>query len=150
MTRQSVPGIGLLDEVDTADQLQPFPSPTRTPRLVLRSPGAGSEQLSGAWWPWTSNLTAQLHDVISALTPRTGPIERVAFDWDTVSVNQRRIDGIDGIRCTGPLLGQPTDVMFLFGTDGRCTMLVLIPSTTLPQRAFEDMRAVVDGGHKIP
>lgn len=145
MTRHATHGIGSIDEIETANRLQPFPSPTRTPRLVLRSQDADSGQMSGAWWPWTSNLTAQLHDVISALTPRTGLIERVAFDWDAVSVNQRRIDGVDGLRITGPLPGQPADVMFLFGTDGRSTQLVLIPSTTLPQRAFEDMRAVVDG-----
>lgn len=149
MTRQSASANGLLYEVETSDGLQPFPIPTRTPRLVLRSQVAGSGKISGAWWPWTSNLTAQLHDLISVLTPHTGPIERIAFDWDAISVNQRRIDNTDGIRFVRPLPGQPAGVMCLIGTDRRGTLLVVIPPTTQPQRAYEDMRSVVDDDYRI-
>ncbi|GAB2635539.1 DUF5994 family protein [Prescottella soli] len=149
MTRESAPVNGLLYEVETSDGLQPFPIPTRTPRMVLCAQLPGSGEISGAWWPWTSNLTAQLHDLISVLTPRTGPIERIAFDWGAISVNQRRIDNTDGIRFIGPLPGQPAGVMCLLGTDGRGTLLVVVPPTTQPQRAYEDMRSVVDDGYRI-
>ena len=149
MTRQFSPANGLLFEVETSNGVQPFPIPTRTPRLVLCEPGPGSGRISGAWWPWTLNLTAQLHDLISVLALRTGPIERVAFDWDAVSVNQRRIDDRDGIRFIGPLPGQPSGVMCLIGTDRRSTLLVVIPPSTQPQRAYEDMRALVDEGYSI-
>ncbi|ORL34966.1 DUF5994 family protein [Prescottella equi] len=136
-------------EVETADGVQPFPIPTRTPRLVLCAPGPGTGQMGGAWWPWTQNLTAQLHDLVAVLTPRTGAIERIAFDWNAISVGQRRIDGTDGIRFIGPLPGQPAGVMCLIGTDHRGTFLAVIPPTTQPQRAYEDMRAIVEEGYRL-
>ena len=64
---------------------QPFPSPTRTPRFLLRGQGAVKASVDGAWFPWTTNVTAELHDLISALSLRLGPIARVAFDWNTIS-----------------------------------------------------------------
>lgn len=149
MTQQRSISNGLLYEVETGDGTQPFPIPTRTPRLVLRGSGPGSGEIAGAWWPWTSNLTAQLHDLISVLTPRTGPIERIAFDWDSLSVSQRRIDNADGIRFIGPLPGQPAEVLCLIGADRRGTLLVVIPPFTQPQRAYEDMRAVIDDSYRI-
>jgi len=145
----SAPVNGLMYEVEAADGQQPFPIPTRTPRLTLCSREEGSGTVAGAWWPWNSNLTAQLHDLVSVLTPRTGPIERIAFDWDTLSVNQRRIDSADGIDLARPLPGQPVGVMCLTGADRRGTLLVVIPPATQPQRAYEDMRSVVDGEYWI-
>lgn len=148
MTRRPVLVNGLL-EVEAVDGLQPFPVPTRTPRLVLGGQVPRSGGIAGAWWPWTSNLTAQLHDLISVLTPRTGPIERIAFDWGTLSVNQRRIDNTDGIRFIGSLPGQPAGVMCLIGADHRGTFLAVIPPATEPQGAYEAMRAVVDDGYSV-
>ncbi|WP_442939632.1 DUF5994 family protein [Nocardia sp. CY41] len=49
---------------------QPFPSPTRTPRVLLRRRDSGSGLLDGAWWPRTANLTSELHDLITVLTPQ--------------------------------------------------------------------------------
>lgn len=51
---------------------QPFPSPTRTPRFLLRGQGAVKASVDGAWFPWTTNVTAELHDLISALSLRLG------------------------------------------------------------------------------
>ncbi|WP_245672465.1 DUF5994 family protein [Nocardia anaemiae] len=50
--------------------LQPFRTPTRTPRLLLRRSDSSSGQFGGAWWPWTANLTAELHDLISVPNKR--------------------------------------------------------------------------------
>ncbi len=86
---------------------QPFPSPTRTPRFLLRGQGAVKASVDGAWFPWTTNVTAELHDLISALSLRLGPIARVAFDWNTISSAQRRIDEVDGLEVRGPYPGQP-------------------------------------------
>ncbi|MDE8647260.1 DUF5994 family protein [Rhodococcus qingshengii] len=92
---------------------QPFPSPTRTPRFLLRGQGAVKASVDGAWFPWTTNVTAELHDLISALSLRLGPIARVAFDWNTISSAQRRIDEVDGLEVRGPYPGQPHDLMYL-------------------------------------
>ncbi|MRH90719.1 hypothetical protein GFY24_25325 [Nocardia sp. SYP-A9097] len=122
------------------DWTQPFPWPTRTPRLLLQDVGARSGTVDGAWWPWTANLIAELHDLISAVTPRIGPIARVGFDWNTVSLAQRRIDHDDGIELRGPGIGQSPAVMRLIGTDGRRLALLVIPHDAPIQRAGDQMR----------
>lgn len=126
-----------------SDWTQPFPWPTRTPRLLLRDIGAGFGEVDGAWWPRTVNLIAELHDLISAVTPRTGPIARVGFDWNTVSLAQRRIDHDDGVELRGPGIGQSPAVMRLIGTDGRGLALLVIAHDTPIHRADERMRQAV-------
>ncbi|WP_092800897.1 DUF5994 family protein [Rhodococcus globerulus] len=123
---------------------QPFPSPTRTPRFLLRGQGAVKSHVDGAWFPWTTNVTAELHDLISALSLRLGPITRVAFDWNTVSTAQRRIDAVDGLEVRGPYPGQPVDLMYLDDIYGRQLVLMMIPPYVDPDRAYDIMRRLVD------
>ncbi|MFE3025143.1 DUF5994 family protein [Nocardia tengchongensis] len=123
-----------------SDRTQPFPAPTRTPRLLLHERGVGTGDVDGAWWPWTANLTAELHDLISAVTPRMGPIARIGFDWNAKSLAQRGIDGADGVELLGPGLGQPPAVMRLMGTDGGRLTLLVIPFDTPVHEADEQMR----------
>ena len=123
---------------------QPFPSPTRTPRFLRRGQGAVKASVDGAWFPWTTNVTAELHDLISALSLRLGPIARVAFDWNTISSAQRRIDEVDGLEVRGPYPGQPHDLMYLDDIYGRQLVLMMIPPYTDPDRAYEVMRRLVD------
>lgn len=120
--------------------LQPFRTPTRTPRLLLRRSGSSSGQVDGAWWPWTANLTAELHDLISVLTPRLGATVRIGFGWNAVSLAQRRIDGDDGIRLHGPGAAQPHDVMHMVGAGGTHLALLVIPADTPPDQANKRMR----------
>lgn len=124
---------------------QPFRTPTRTPRLLLRESetGTGPEQVDGAWWPWTNNLTAELHDLISVLTPRLGPTARVSFDWNAISLTQRSIDRRDGVEVHGPEAGQPHGVMRLIGTNGTQVTLHVIPADTPPARAERELRQAV-------
>ncbi|WP_330250382.1 DUF5994 family protein [Nocardia sp. NBC_00565] len=119
---------------------QPFRTPTRTPRLLLRGTGSGSGPVDGAWWPWTANLTAELHDLISVLTPRLGSTVRIGFDWNAVSLTQRRIDHDDGIQLHGPGSAQPNDIMHLVGTGGTRLTLLVIPADTPPDEANNRMR----------
>ena len=94
--------------------------------------------------PWTTNVTAELHDLISALSLRLGPIARVAFDWNTISSAQRRIDEVDGLEVRGPYPGQPHDLMYLDDIYGRQLVLMMIPPYMDPDRAYEVMRRLVD------
>ncbi|MET7769883.1 DUF5994 family protein [Nocardia sp. NPDC005366] len=119
---------------------QPFRTPTRTPRLLLCGADTGSDGVDGAWWPWTDNLTAELHDLVSALVPRLGPVARIGFDWNAVSVSQRHIDRADGIEIVGPGLGQAPDTMQLFGADASHLTLLVIPAHTPPDEAYDRMR----------
>ncbi|WP_435828501.1 DUF5994 family protein [Nocardia testacea] len=124
----------------SAGNRQPFPSPTRTPRLLLRGRGAGPAPVDGAWWPWTQNLTTELHDLISALTPRLGTLARIGFAWNAISLAQRRIDADDGVGLHGPAPGQPPDVMQLLGTNGTSLTLLIVASDTDLRLAGERMR----------
>ncbi|WP_051133630.1 DUF5994 family protein [Nocardia paucivorans] len=114
----------------TAGGGQPFDTPTRTPRLLLRDRDERSEGIDGAWWPRTDNLTTELHDLVTALTTRLGATTRITFDWNSLSLTQRAIDPPDGIEVSGPLPDQPPQVMYVFGPhDQRLRLLVIDPTT---------------------
>ncbi|KOS53901.1 DUF5994 family protein [Rhodococcus rhodochrous] len=129
----------------TRTRLQPFPQPTRTPRLLLRPAGAPESSVDGAWFPWTSNVTVELHDLVAALTPRLGAVARISFEWNALSSAQRRIDEFDGIAVTGPLPDQPSKMMYVYGENGARMVLAIIAPHTNPDRAYEIMRFVADG-----
>ncbi|MGV9667416.1 DUF5994 family protein [Nocardia niigatensis] len=124
----------------TAGGGQPFDTPTRTPRLLLRDRDEQSGDLDGAWWPRTDNLTSELHDLVTALTARLGATARISFDWNSLSLSQRRIDAPDGIQVTGPLPDQPPQVMYVFGPQDRRLRLLVIDPTTTTDRADAQMR----------
>ncbi|MEU4839386.1 DUF5994 family protein [Nocardia testacea] len=114
----------------TAGGGQPFDTPTRTPRLLLRDRDERAEGMDGAWWPRTDNLTTELHDLVAALTTRLGATTRITFDWNALSLSQRAIDAPDGIEVSGPLPDQPSRVMYVFGPrDQRLRLLVIDPAT---------------------
>lgn len=114
----------------TAGGGQPFDTPTRTPRLLLRDRDEKPGGVDGVWWPRTDNVTTELHDLVTALTPRLGATARISFDWNSLSLSQRRIDAPDGIQVTGPLPGQSRHVMYAFGShDQRLRLLVIDPAT---------------------
>ncbi|MGN2638241.1 DUF5994 family protein [Nocardia takedensis] len=119
---------------------QPFEAPTRTPRLLLRDRDEPPEDIDGAWWPRTDNLTTELHDLITVLTPRLGATTRITFDWNSLSLSQRGIDPPDGIDVEGALDGQPTGVMYVFGLDNRRLRLRVIDPATDVEHADAHFR----------
>jgi len=129
-----------------ADGGQPFEAPTRTVRLLLRDLDEHSPGVDGAWWPRGGNLTAELHDLVCALTPRLGRAERITFDWNALSIAQRGIDPPDGIDLAGPAPDQPHHRMHVFGRGGRCLRLLIIEPMLDADRAYEDMQASVTPG----
>ncbi|MEU4432533.1 DUF5994 family protein [Nocardia rhamnosiphila] len=126
-----------------AGEGQPFDTPTRTPRLLLRDRDQESGVVDGVWWPRTDNLTSELHDLVTALTPRLGATARIGFDWNSLSLSQRRIDAPDGIQVTGPLPDQPPHVMYAFGPHGRRLRLLVIDPATNADLADTQMRNAV-------
>ncbi|CAM2947813.1 DUF5994 domain-containing protein [Prescottella defluvii] len=121
---------------------QPFPTPTRTPRLLLRAGEAND--VDGVWWPRTRNLTAELHDLITKLTPRLGAVASIRFGWNTVSIKQRGIDIDDGVEITGPEPGQPGNVLRVHGRDGRHLDLVVVRPGLDAHYGYQLMRRVVE------
>ncbi|WP_280478540.1 DUF5994 family protein [Nocardia cyriacigeorgica] len=133
-----------------ADGGQPFDTPTRTPRLLLRERDEETSGIDGAWWPRTDNLTSELHDLVTALTPRLGATTRISFDWNALSLSQRRIDAPDGIEVTGPLPDQPPQVMDVVGTHDRHLRLLVINPATTADRAHAQMRKTVNADADQP
>lgn len=130
---------------------QPFSVPTRTPRLLLRGSESHTELFDGAWWPRTANLTAELHDLISALTPRLGRTARISFDWNVTSRNQRRIDHPDGVDLRVPDIGQLPDTMHFVGVNGvHLTLLVIAADTPADVANAQILHAVGRVGHHSP
>ncbi|WP_228831510.1 DUF5994 family protein [Nocardia elegans] len=129
---------------------QPFDKPTRTPRLLLREGDEESGGVDGAWWPRTDNLTTELHDLVTALTARLGATARISFDWNALSLSQRRIDAPDGIEVTGPLPDQPPQVMYVFGPHDRHLRLLVINPATPADQAHAQMRRAVSAGADKP
>ncbi|MGF7124106.1 DUF5994 family protein [Rhodococcus sp. AG1013] len=121
---------------------QPFPTPTRTPRLLLRT--GGPRDVDGVWWPRTRNLTAELHDLITKLTPSLGAVASIRFGWNSVSMMQRRIDIDDGVEITGPETGQPGNVLRVYGRGGRHLDLVVVRPGLDTHYGYQLMRRVVD------
>ncbi|TJZ78084.1 hypothetical protein FCG67_12230 [Rhodococcus oryzae] len=122
---------------------QPFEPATRTSRILLRARGAPSGLVDGAWWPRTTNLTLELHDVISAVATHLGRTVRVSFAWNPRSVTQRGLDRHDGVLVCGPVDGQPQNVMYLFGADGSRLALLVVPPDTEADCAYAAMRLAV-------
>ncbi|MEG8179230.1 hypothetical protein GZH49_11885 [Nocardia terpenica] len=123
------------------NRTQPFPNPTRTPRVLLRAQHSTRRaDPDGAWWPWTPNLTAELHDLINTLTPRLGHIARIGFDWNAASLAQRGVDHDDGVHMHGPDIGQLPDIMRVTGTQGTALTLLIVPFDTPPDQADTRMR----------
>ncbi|MFV9430077.1 DUF5994 family protein [Rhodococcus sp. 5G237] len=122
---------------------QPFDVPTRTVRLLLRDPDDHSTGVDGAWWPRGDNLTTELHDLVSALTSRLGRTERIAFDWNVLSLSQRGIDPPDGIELVGPAPDQPSNLMYVFGRRETCLRLSIIEPVLDARQAYESMQKTV-------
>ncbi|MBF6355713.1 hypothetical protein IU449_14350 [Nocardia higoensis] len=129
---------------------QPFGSPTRTPRVLLSSPEDSLGLVDGAWWPRTDNLTSELHDLVSAVTPQLGHIARIAVDRNVFSANRRRIDRADGIEVTGPDADQSSDVIRLSGRQGAQLDLLVIAANTPPELADRRMRELLGTAPDIP
>lgn len=136
--------------IPTPNNRQPFAPATRTPRLLLTQRSAHGAPVDGVWWPRTTNLTTELHDLITALTRRLGPVTRVTFGWNAISSKQRLIDESDGILVTGTIPGQPTNVMYMFGEDGKRMAIVVIAASTVADRGYDIMRQIIDnaGDHR--
>ncbi|MFD1811597.1 DUF5994 family protein [Rhodococcus gannanensis] len=128
----------------TPGNRQPFADATRTPRILLAPRWDGRRTVDGAWWPWTTNLTAELHDLATVLTLRLGPVARFAYEWNPISAGQRLVDEPDGIALTAPIPGQPANTMYVSGENGTHMVLAVLPPGTVADRGYDAMRRIVD------
>lgn len=80
--------------------------PVHTPRLRLKPKAPESGYVDGAWWPHSEDLTAELPDLLSVLSVRLGPIDRVIYnvnEWANPPAKFAtggRTVRLDGYRCS--------------------------------------------------
>lgn len=111
------------------------PFPKHAPRLRMKPEAPGSGFVDGAWWPHTSDLSAELPDLLAALSDRLGQIDRVLYnvdDWSQtpskLATGGRRIH-LDGYR------RQPVNTVEVIGFDRGRIVLLAVPATTYPAEA---------------
>jgi hypothetical protein len=64
---------------ERTDVRRPRSFPVHTPRLRLKRKAPRSGYVAGAWWPNSTDLTAELPDLLAVLSIRLGPIGRVIY-----------------------------------------------------------------------
>ncbi|WP_405485780.1 DUF5994 family protein [Nocardia sp. NBC_00511] len=61
-------------------------------RLRLELDTAGTSDGDGFWWPHSRDLTTELPDLLTSLTPRLGPIQRVIYHLDEWEPAPRKLE----------------------------------------------------------
>ncbi|MFE3001992.1 DUF5994 family protein [Nocardia sp. NPDC059246] len=116
-------------------------TPTGTPRLRLRPDSEVSGYIDATWWPRSSNLAVELPDLITALRPRAGPIERIVYDPHAWSPTGRHHLVADRTIRLDPYPFELFGTMYMCGTDGTVIVLQAIPSDTDPALAHSVLAA---------
>ena len=103
-------------------------SPAHTPRLRLKRKAPRSGYVDGAWWPRTTDLTAELPDLLAVLTIRLGPIGRVIYslnEWEKAPA--KLVIGGRTVRLDGYRL-QPAHTVEVLGfSGGKIVLLTVSP-----------------------
>lgn len=123
--------------------------PTRldVERLSLRPESAATGFISGAWWPASRDLAAELPDLVAALAARMGTVERVGYNlgaWDVVP-RKVRVDG--QVVRMGGFRSQDAATLRVLGARNGLTLLVVPPETD--ERAARRILAAASRGEDI-
>jgi hypothetical protein len=118
------------------------PAPSgHTLRLRLKPKAPASGFVDGAWWPRSDDLAAELPDLLSVLSVRLGPIDRVLYklgEWAKapakLAVADRSVR-LDGYR------HQPDHRIEVLGLNRDAIVLLVISPSTSPEDAHLAMLA---------
>ncbi|MDJ0489709.1 DUF5994 family protein [Rhodococcus qingshengii] len=127
----------------------------RIPRLRLKpepqnftSVPIGS--VDGAWWPYSTDLEAELPDLLTAVITRLGPIDRVAYDLNGWDLRPTRLPfagrsvRLDGYRF------QPHGTVYVTGVDGREVVILVVPPHCDPDAAHRALTVAAQAGNESP
>ncbi len=101
------------------------------PRLALKPSPAASPYLDGAWWPRSTQLTAELPSLLDALSDRLGAVKMVGYHlsaWKPAPP-QMQIAGAT-VELQGFSCDQPATVILIGGDGRRICVLVIAPDAT--------------------
>lgn len=126
---------------DTNSVERPRTPPLRTPRLRLKPRASVAGLVGGAWWPRTDDLATELPDLLSVLSVRLGPIDRVLYnlgEWTTSPANlagDERSVRLDGCR------NQTANTIQVIGINRDAVVLLTLAPQTDPKSAHTAMMA---------
>src|SRR5689334_20021597 len=104
--------------------------PDHTPRLRLKRKAPPTGYIDGAWWPHSTDLMAELPDLLAVLSVRLGTVHRVRYNLDEWQPAQRRhLIGETMIRLDG-YHRQPAHTVGVSDVRGNSIVLLVIPADT--------------------
>ncbi|MGO9154418.1 DUF5994 family protein [Mycobacterium sp.] len=109
--------------------------PVHTPRLKLKPKAPQSGYVDGAWWPHSADLTTELPDLLSVLSVRLGPIDRVIYnvnEW--AGPPAKFVTGGRTVRLDGYRL-QPANTVEVVGLDHNKIVLLVVSPQADPDQA---------------
>ncbi|MCM6779005.1 DUF5994 family protein [Nocardia sp. CDC141] len=86
--------------------------------------------LDGAWWPRSGKLVAELPDLLTVLTVRLGPIQRVVYDHTSWTRAPRKLTVGDRAVRLDAYPFELGNTMYVYGGNGNMIVLRVIASTT--------------------
>jgi len=116
-------------------------------RLDLKPEGSTTGFVDGAWWPYSTDLAAEVPALLEAITGRLGSIERVSYNIAGWANASRRVDAggirvrLDGFRT------RPSDTIDVSGVSDHRVTLLVIPPTTDQSAARDIMRRASTPGN---
>jgi hypothetical protein len=120
-------------------------------RLEVKPVGNTTGFVDGAWWPYSTDLAAEIPALLEAITGRLGSIERVSYNLGDWASANRRVDAggirvrLDGFRT------RPTNTIDVSGVNDHRVTLLVIPPTTDESAARDIMqRACTEGNCDSP
>ena len=117
------------------------PPPQETPRLRLKPKGLPIGRVDGAWWPHSTDLAAEIPDLVAVLSVRLGQISDVLYNM-TEWVRPRVKMPIGGrkVRISG-YHRQPDNTIEVLGLGGQRVVLLVVPADTEEHVAHDILMA---------
>jgi hypothetical protein len=114
-----------------------YTSPEHTPRLRLKPKAPHSGYVDGAWWPHSTDLTAELPDLLAVLSVRLGSIDRVMYNLDQWAAAPAKLaTGGRNVRLDG-YHRQPLNTVEVLGLDHDNIVLLAVPADADPSEAHD-------------
>jgi hypothetical protein len=109
--------------------------PMHTPRLKLKPKAPHNGYVDGAWWPHSTDLTAELPDLLSVLSVRLGPIDRAIYNVDEWATPPAKLaTGGRTVRLDGYHL-QPINTVEVVGLNRNRIVLLVVSPLADPDQA---------------
>ncbi|MFY9920237.1 MAG: DUF5994 family protein [Mycobacterium sp.] len=113
-------------------------------RLALCSRSEIPGAVDGAWWPHSSDLRAELPDLVAVLGMSIGPVRRVVYDPSIWPAAPSRIIRGTALTTVDAYTLVANDTIYLMGTHSRSAVLFVVPPAVPVDAVRRVLRAVTN------